>query len=282
MAKVLIVGDTHEPVSHPAYLQFCQDIYSQWNCDTVVFIGDVVDLHAISFHAAHPECPGPADEHQFALEQIQKWNQVFPKARVCIGNHDERIIRLAQSVNIPSKFLRDYPEVWNTPKWVWDYEFLVDDVCYYHGTGTNGIHPAFNAMRQRLMSVVIGHCHSSAGIKWLVNPHKRIFGMDVGTGIDVRAFQFAYGRHQVKKPVISCGVVLDGIPYHEMMPAGDGELYDRRNFEDKHPSILTRAKKRNKAMRTPVKSRSSQPLRDHHGRFRRKKTWGRLLAKLSS
>ncbi len=263
MAKVLIIGDLHEPVSHPAYLRFCQDIYEQWDCDTVVFIGDVVDFHAISFHTAHPECHGPADEYKLASEKVEKWNNVFPVAYVCIGNHDERVIRLAQSVNIPSKFLRNYQEAWKTPAWNWDYEFQVDDVCYYHGTGTGGIHPAYNAMRQRLMSVCIGHCHSSAGIKFLVNPHKRIFGMDVGTGIDVRAFQFAYGRHMVKKPVLSCGVVLDGIPYLEVMPAGDGELYDRRNFEGKQPSIRSIVKRRNREMRTGKK----EPARDANGRF---------------
>jgi len=230
MARVLVVGDLHLPVAHPGYLQFCKDVYRRWRCNTVVFIGDVTDTHAISFHAAHPECPGPSDEYKLAKMHIATWYRRFPKARICVGNHDERVIRLAESVNIPAKFLRNYQELWATPKWTWDYDFIIDNVYYFHGTGNSGVHPAFNAMKKRLMSTVMGHCHSTAGIKWLVNPQKRIFAMDVGTGIDVRAFQFAYGKHCIQKPILSCGVVLDGTPYHEIMPCGDGEKYDRRRF----------------------------------------------------
>jgi predicted phosphodiesterase len=237
MSNVLVIGDIHAPAEHPAYLQFCKDIYRKHKCDTVVFIGDVVDWHAISFHAANPECPGPVDEYELALEHIQRWYKAFPKAYVCIGNHDERILRLAESVSIPSKFIRDFNETWKTPKWVWAYEHCIDDVCYFHGTGANGLHPAYNMVKQRLISVVMGHCHSAGGIKWLVNPYRRVFGMDVGTGIDVRAYQFAYGKHTVRKPMVSCGVVLDGMPYHEPMPCSDGEPYDRVRFEGSEKQI---------------------------------------------
>ena len=234
MARVLVIGDVHEPVSHPAYKQFCRDIYRKWRCNTTVFIGDIVDWHAISFHAAHPECPGPSDEYELAKVCVAAWYKRFPNARVCIGNHDERVVRLAASVGIPAKLLRDYRDAWNTPKWVWDHDFIIDDVYYFHGTGNGGVHPAFNAMKKQLMSTVMGHCHSTAGVKFLVNPQRRIFGMDTGTGIDVRAFQFAYGKHCVKKPILSCGVILDGNkPYLEIMPIGDNEKYNRERFEKK-------------------------------------------------
>ena len=108
MSKVLCIGDVHEPVCRPGYLNFCKKIHKKYNCNQVVFMGDVVDWHAISFHVHHPECPGPPDEYRMAYKGIQKWRKVFPKAKVCIGNHDERIIRLAESVDIPAKFLRDY------------------------------------------------------------------------------------------------------------------------------------------------------------------------------
>ncbi len=225
MSKVLCIGDIHEPVSRKHYLEFCQDLYEEWGCDTVVFIGDIADWHAVSFHAHHPECPGPVDEYELAYEQIQKWYIAFPKAYIAIGNHDERIIRLAESVNIPKKFLRNFNEVWNTPEWDWDYQHIIDDVYYFHGTGNGGLYPAPNAAKKMLMSVVMGHCHTAAGIKWLASPQRRIFGLDVGCGIDDKAWAFAYGRHQIKRSIISAAVVLDGIPYHEIMPIGKNERY---------------------------------------------------------
>jgi predicted phosphodiesterase len=56
MSKVLAIGDIHAPATHPGYLTFCKDVYHEWGCDTVVFMGDVIDHQAISFHANNPQC----------------------------------------------------------------------------------------------------------------------------------------------------------------------------------------------------------------------------------
>lgn len=226
MANVLAIGDIHEPVSRKHYLLFNQDLYYEWSCDTVVILGDLADWHAISFHAHHPECPGPMDEYELAFERIQMWYKAFPNALVCIGNHDERLIRLAESVNIPKKFLRNYNEVWETPGWKWDFYHEIDDVHYMHGTGQGGLYPAANAAKKMLMSVVMGHNHSAAGVKWIgANPKRRTFGMDAGCGIDDKAMAFAYGRHFISRSMLGSGIVLNGIPYHEIMPIGKGERY---------------------------------------------------------
>ena len=229
MAKVLTIGDIHEPCSRRHYLSFCKDTYKKWKCDKVVFIGDVVDNHAISFHAHHPECPGPKDEFELAFHYVQRWHKAFPEALICIGNHDDRVIRLAESVNIPAKFLRNFSDIWETPGWIWDYSHIVDHVYYFLGLGQTGLHPAWNAIRSMFMSCVIGHSHSNAGIKWLVNPEARYFGMDTGCGIDDRKMAFAYGKHSKKRSVLGCGIVLNGIPYHEIMTVSKGEKY----YDDK-------------------------------------------------
>ena len=218
MDNKLIIGDLHEPCCREGYLRFCLDIYKSWKCKQVVFIGDVVDWHAISFHVKHPDSPGPKNEYLLTHESIQKWYKAFPKAKVCIGNHDNRPVRLGADKNIPEVCIRDYATLWDTPKWEWADAFTIDDVYYFHGIGYGGIHPAFNAARQMAMSVVMGHIHSAGGISWFVNPKRRWFGMDVGCGIDDKHYAFAYGQHLKKKSVISCGVIVDGNPYHEICP----------------------------------------------------------------
>jgi hypothetical protein len=107
---------------------------------------------------------------------------------------------------------------------------LIDDVYYTHGTGASGIHPAWNKAGSMAMSVVMGHTHARAGIKWRVNPLKRWFAMDVGCGIDNDAFQFVYGREYDNKPILAAGVILDGEPVHRMMPMGKGEKYHKSRF----------------------------------------------------
>lgn len=230
MSRVLYIGDIHEPVAHPGYLSFARDMRDKYKIDTIVFIGDIVDWHAISFHTRHPEAPGPKDEYQLALERVSRWRKAFPKADVRIGNHDERPERVAEEAGIPKQFLTSYQKMWKTPSWRWIHDGTIDAVYSFHGTGTGGMHPAFNSSGKVLESVVQGHIHSAAGIKWRASPTRRVFGMDTGCGIDDKAYAFAYGRHQKVRSILGLGVVLDGIPYHEIMPVGPGEKYHRSRF----------------------------------------------------
>lgn len=230
VSRVLSIGDPHEPVSHPGYLPWMEFLHNKFKCNKVVCIGDIVDHCGISFHTANPMCPGPEDEAGLTASKLQKWYDVFPKMFVTIGNHDCRVLRLSESVNIPPRFVRDYNEAWGTKGWQWVEDVIIDDVYYYHGTGRSGINPAFNTMKDMLMSVVMGHCHSAAGVKWRATPTRRTFGMDVGCGIDIDAYQFAYGKHIKTRPILAAGVILDGVPQHFIMPCGIGEKYHKSRF----------------------------------------------------
>ena len=212
-------------------MSFCRDLRRKYRTTKTLFIGDVVDWHSISFHAAHPEMPGPKDEYELAFAAIQKWYKAFPKADIVLGNHDRRVIRLAESVKIPAKFLRDYKNIWATPNWTWADEFIYDEVYYTHGDGCgSGLYPAFNLVRQMGMSVCIGHHHSAGGVKWMVNPLRRMFGLDTGSLIDDKAMAFAYGLRTKKRSVLSAAVVVDGVPHHIVMPVGKGEPYHDSRF----------------------------------------------------
>ena len=217
MARVLVIGDLHLPAVHSDYLEFCKALKKKYRTNKTVFIGDVLDLHAISFHKKHPESDGAMAEYDKAMEDLKEWKRSFPTARVCIGNHDERIHRLAADSGIPQMYLREYSELYKTPKWEWDYSFVEDDVFYYHGTGQNNQYPSFNAARTRGCSVVSGHTHSVASINWMAGPTHKVFGMNVGSGIDINHKGMAYGNVFLKKPIISAGVVIDGHPYLELM-----------------------------------------------------------------
>jgi predicted phosphodiesterase len=231
MSDVLAVGDIHEPVSRKGYLKFNKDIRRKKKCDTVVLIGDVVDWSAITFHTHNPEAPGAMDEYTLALEKIQMWYKAFPDAYVCVGNHDARPRRVAEAYGIPGKFIRDYAELWKTPRWRWVRHVVIDDVFYCHGHKKGGGKtPAWNLSAKMGMSVVMGHCHSKGGINWSANPLRRWFGMDTGCGIDDEAYAFAYAEEQITRSILSSGVVLNGVPEHIIMQCGKGEKYHDSNF----------------------------------------------------
>ena len=231
MARVLVLPDLHEPCTRPGALEFCKELRRKYRTNVTVFIGDVTDWHSISFHANHPEMPGPKDEFELAYIAIQKWKKAFPKATVCLGNHDRRITRLAESVSIPARFIRGYGDIWKTPNWDWVDEIVIDDVLYEHGDGQGGsMYPAFNKMKNMGMSCVIGHHHSAGGVKWLVNPLRRMFGLDTGSLIDDKTMAFAYNKKAVKRSVLSAAVVIDGIPQHIIFRCGPGERFHDSNF----------------------------------------------------
>lgn len=228
--NVGIIGDKHAPCTRPGYINFCYDTFKQYKVDQIVDIGDIIDWHGISFHARQPDGPGVRDEFEMAYKEVQKWKKLFPKLKWCIGNHDERPARLAAASNIPEFMLKPYNEVWDVPGWEMDFKFTVDEVLYKHGTNCSGLHPAYNQMNKHKMSVVMGHCHSRAGTKWSMNPLKRYFAMDVGCGINEKEYAFAYGRDMVERPILACGVVLDGQPISIAMRCGRGEKYHDSRF----------------------------------------------------
>ena len=40
--RILVIGDIHESFSIDGYLEFCKHQYDKYNCNTVVFIGNIV------------------------------------------------------------------------------------------------------------------------------------------------------------------------------------------------------------------------------------------------
>ncbi|MCI4436067.1 MAG: metallophosphoesterase [Ignisphaera sp.] len=217
MAKVLVIGDLHCPAVHPEYMDFVKSIKKKYKTDTTVFIGDVVDHASISFHKKNPEHPAAMDEYHQTMDALGSWIRAFPTAHVTIGNHDERVARLAADAGIPPCYLKEYGVMYDSKNWNWQYSVEIDDVYYYHGVGAGGQYPAMNAAKLRLQSVVMGHYHSVAGINWVVGPTSRIFGMNVGSGVDRFHPAMQYGSAYLKKPVVSCAVVIDGHPYLELM-----------------------------------------------------------------
>lgn len=231
MSRVLCIGDLHLRWERLGYFQFCCDLYEEYDCNKIVFIGDVVESHGVSFHMRHPDAPGSLQEYEQTKKAVARWYKCFSNAVVTIGNHDERLIRLAHTVGIPETRLKSFEDDWDTPKWQWKYDHIIDDVYYYHGTGQGGTYPACNAVRKMLMSCVMGHNHAASGIKWYANPKRRIFACDTGCGIDDKAMAFAYGKHNKQRSILSAAVIIDGIPYIEPMLCGKNEKYHDSRFK---------------------------------------------------
>lgn len=202
--NILVIGDIHLPFELDGYLDFCKATYKKFNCNQVVFIGDVIDNHYSSYHETDANGMGGLDELKLAITKVKDWYRAFPKADVIIGNHDRIIMRKAQTSAIPSVWIKDYKDVLGTPGWNFRESATYDDVLYIHGEGGT----ARTRIKHDLQSVVQGHLHTQAYTEWLVGARFKIFGMQVGCGIDHQSYAMAYAKAG-KKPAIGCGVVLE-------------------------------------------------------------------------
>lgn len=238
---ILVIPDLHAPVTHPGAFDFIDHVAQKTQPDRVVFIGDIVDHHGISAWTKHPAAPGPKDEYEMSLEQVQKWYEAYPKAVVTKGNHDVRPMRMASQAGVPGSYLRDFKEVWQTPGWDWVGEATIDDVYFTHSGGA-GENPAFTLAKKMAMSCCVGHAHTVGGCRWLANPIKRWFSMDVGCLLDHRLYAFAYSKAHKKKPILGCGVIDPFDPMETRfvaMPCDRGERFDRRRYPE-HPLLVGR------------------------------------------
>ena len=204
-SRVLVIGDLHAPFDLDEYFDHCVDIYNRYNCNRVVFIGDVIDNHYSSYHETDANGMGGAQELELAINRLKRWNHQFPVADVLIGNHDRIIMRKAQSSAVPAKWIKSYKEVLETPKWNFVNELVIDGVLYVHGEGGT----ARTKAKNDLQSVVQGHLHTQAYTEYTVGRNSRIFATQVGCGIDHESYAMAYAKAG-KKPAIGCAVVIGG------------------------------------------------------------------------
>ena len=213
-SNVLVIGDLHEPFCLEGYLEFCLDTYHHYKCTDVIFIGDIIDNHYSSYHETDADGLGGGDELELAVSKIAHWYKTFPVAKVLIGNHDRMIMRKAQTSAIPSKWIKSYQDVLEVPNWEFLERYVLNDVQFIHGeAGT-----ARTKCRADMMNTVQGHLHTQCYTENYVGAKYRIFGMQVGCGIDHESYAMAYAKAG-KKPAIACGVILNNgkTPINVMM-----------------------------------------------------------------
>lgn len=211
--NILVIGDLHEPFALDGYLEFCKEQYTKFRCNKVIFIGDVIDNHYSSYHETDADGLGGGEELELAIKKIAKWYEAFPKATVIIGNHDRIIMRKAQTSSIPKAWIKNYKEVLETPNWDFVDRKVIGDIQFIHGEAGE----ASSKCRADLMSTVQGHLHTKAYTEYFVGANFKIFGSQVGCGIDHDSYAMAYAKRG-KKPAIGCMVIIgEEVPINLMM-----------------------------------------------------------------
>ena len=151
-----------------------------------------------------PCSDGSSQELAHSKKRIKRYYNAFPNVVFVPGNHDVRYIVRAKEQGIGVEFLKPIDELLEFPK-TWklaEDEIILNDVLYKHGINCLGKDGALNTAISERMSTVIGHSHSFGGCKYSANKRDIIFGLNVGCGIDIDAYAFAYGKYDKNRPTL--------------------------------------------------------------------------------
>lgn len=212
--RILVISDLHAPFFHPDTVAFLAALKKKYAPTRVISVGDEVDKHALSFHDSDPDLPSAGDELKYAIKSLQPLYRMFPDMDIVDSNHGSLIYRKAHAHGIPRKYIVPYGEVLDAPKgWKWHMDMLIpipggNQLYVHHGLASN----VSKVVAQRGLCVIQGHYHTSYNISYLGNPNHLLWGMAVGCLIDPESIAFAYGRNTLGRPIIGCGLVLNGLP----------------------------------------------------------------------
>lgn len=207
--RVLVIPDLHAPFIEPGFFEHCKEIYHKYNCNTVHFTGDCLDNSFSSFHEICPDGKSAGDELALAIKQIEPFWREWPKATVCIGNHDAIISRKLVASGLSKAWLKDFNDVLNTPGWIWADKFNIDGVMYLHGTGSSGRNGAINRAINWNTRICQGHIHTETSIIYHANQDSLLWSMQLGAAFDANSYAANYAKNFTKKPIIAVGVILD-------------------------------------------------------------------------
>jgi len=215
--NILFSGDLHAPWILEGYLEWIKEEQVKYGCGTVIFSGDILDGGSWNYHEKDVDGLGVKDELYAAKAQLKKVFKMFPKAVSLMGNHDLLISRKLKTAGLSQEFMKDYGVIIGAPKtWKFVHEYELYGVRFIHGTGSTD---AFKRAVDSRMSTAQGHLHSKSFVQWSVSEKDAIFGLQVGCGFDREKYAFDYAKPFPKKPIISCGFILESgsVPLVKLM-----------------------------------------------------------------
>lgn len=212
--RILFISDLHCPYMHQDAVAFLKAVKKKYNPTDVILSGDEIDWHSISMHDHDPDLSSPGDELEEAIEQLRPLYKLFPKAQVLESNHGSLVFRRAKVAGLPMAVFRSYREMLDAPKgWTWHFDLKIKlptgELCYFHHS--KGANVKKNSQAYG-MSFCQGHHHESFEIQYWGNPMGLHFGVTTGCLIDPKSLAMAYGKNNLKRPVLGVTVIIDGVP----------------------------------------------------------------------
>ena len=212
--RILLLGCMHVPYEHPDTLAFLTAIKEKYKPSRIIHLGDEVDNHSVSYHESNPDLDSAGVELSKVKKRLQPYFKLFPRMDIMDSNHGSLVHRKMFSAGLPKEYLRSLGEVYGAPKgWAWSQDLTIQlpdgNKLYCCHQMNNDV---LKAVMLRGVCIAQAHHHSTADVRFVSNPDHLLWGITVGCLIDRKAMAFAYNKIQLKRPIISVGLVLDGVP----------------------------------------------------------------------
>ena len=230
--RILVISDTHFPYHHQDTFPFLSKLKKVYKPDTVVHIGDEMDWHSVNVsHVINPDLPSPADELLIGRSLCQQLEKIFPKMVLLESNHGSMVLRRAMAKGMSKFFIKDYNEILDVSSgWKWKEKHIIETdkgrILFAHQFSKN----ILKAVKENSMSCVQGHFHCSSEVLFSCNDFHLNFGMSVGCLVDKKSLAMAYMKVNLAKPVLSCGVITEGIPNIVPMVLNNNGSWDKNIY----------------------------------------------------
>lgn len=213
----LAIPDPQEPYALEDAVAFCRRVRAEFNIprENVVHLGDEADhLYGSRFPVDPDNEIGPLGELKWLRDRMKVWYGEWDKMRICKSNHSDRWYKKAAGAQIPEQLIRARHEILEAPQgWVWQdfWDFRDGAMPWRAEHGHNGARNTKQRAIENGVSTVHGHYHSDGKAEWAHTAGGQLlWGMAAGCLIDPEAIAFKYNRRDRFKPILGCGVILDG------------------------------------------------------------------------
>lgn len=216
---ILVISDLQIPYEHSKALEFCKQLKVDYDVpdENVLNVGDETDQYYASDYPKDPDADLSAyNEFEISRERLRQWAEVFPLMKIAISNHGMRWLKKATNAQIPSQILKSYQQIFNTPDgWEWRDEWRFNQLPHpfrmIHGMGYSGKDGHYRAALDAQISTIIGHLHSHAAVSFIeTNGGARMWAVNTGCLIDIKAYAFKYEKYNRVKPQLGATVILQG------------------------------------------------------------------------
>jgi len=219
-SRILVISDLHAPYQDPEALQFLQMLKDRYDFTRIISVGDEQDVSAASFHETNVDMLSAGHELLEAQKVLKELEKMFPRMDIMSSNHGDLFYRKAKAHGIPLHVIKPYNEVLGVGEgWKWHNDLIVElptgeDVYFCHGKSQNGLKLSQNMS----MNCVQGHYHNSFNIQYWSSPRALYWSMQVGCLIDDKSLAMSYNKLTVNRPILWVGVIIEGVPFLEVMP----------------------------------------------------------------